>query len=40
MALEMSHYNFVTAIFFFFFGFLGPNPHHMEVPRLGVKLEL
>ena len=25
---------------FFFFGFLGPHPQHMEVPRLGVKLEL
>ena len=25
---------------FFFFGFLQPNPWHMEVPRLGVKLEL
>ena len=22
---------------FFFFGFLGPHPQHMEVPRLGVK---
>ena len=26
--------------FFFFFVFLGPNPWHMEVPRLGVELEL
>ena len=26
--------------FFFFFGFLGPYPQHMEVPRLGVKSEL
>ena len=25
---------------FFFFLFLGPNPRHMEVPRLGVKSEL
>ena len=25
---------------FFFFCFLGPNLHHMEVPRLGVELEL
>ena len=24
----------------FIFGFLGPHPWHMEVPRLGVKLEL
>ena len=26
--------------FFFFFGFLGPHPWHMEIPRLGVELEL
>ena len=26
--------------FFFFFCFLGPHPQHMEIPRLGVKLEL
>ena len=26
--------------FFFFFGFLGQRPQHMEVPRLGVELEL
>ena len=25
---------------FFFFGFLGPHPRHMEVPRLGVESEL
>ena len=25
---------------FFFFFFLGPHPRHIEVPRLGVKLEL
>ena len=25
---------------FFFFSFLGPNPRHMDVPRLGVELEL
>ena len=24
----------------FFFGFLGPHPPHMEVPNLGVELEL
>ena len=24
----------------FFFVFLGPHPRHMEVPRLGVKVEL
>ena len=27
-------------IFFFFFVFLGPHLQHMEIPRLGVKLEL
>ena len=27
-------------IFFCVFGFLGPHPQHMEVPRLGVQLEL
>ena len=32
--------NFYCFIFFFFFGFLGPHLQHMEVPRLGVKLEL
>ena len=26
--------------FFFFLVFLGPHPGHMEVPRLGVELEL
>ena len=26
--------------FFFFLVFLGPHPQHMEVPSLGVKLEL
>ena len=26
--------------FFFFFVFLGLQPRHMEVPRLGVELEL
>ena len=27
-------------LFFFFFFFLGPHLWHMEVPKLGVKLEL
>ena len=27
-------------VFFFFFGFLGPHPRHMEVPRRGVSFEL
>ena len=26
--------------FFIYFVFLGPHPQHMEVPRLGVELEL
>ena len=26
--------------FVLFFGFLGPHPGHMQVPRLGVELEL
>ena len=30
----------ILNFFFSFFGFLGPHPWHMEVPRLGVKLEL
>ena len=30
---------FIIA-FFFLFGFLGPHVWHMEVPRLGVELEL
>ena len=29
-----------TLFFFFFFVFLGPNPRHVEVPRLGVQLKL
>ena len=28
------------SFFFFFFSFLGLPPRHMEVPRLGIKLEL
>ena len=34
--------SFSSFFFFFFwsFFFLGPRPRHMEVPRLGVKLEL
>ena len=31
---------FFFFFFFFFFCFLGPNPRHMEGPRLGVKSEL
>ena len=31
---------FVWFFFFFFFVFLGLHPRRMEVPRLGVELEL
>ena len=31
---------FFVFLFFVFFCFLGPYPQHMEVPRLGVDLEL
>ena len=31
---------FIFLSLFFFFGFLGPHPWHMEIPRLGVELEL
>ena len=30
----------ILLLFFFSFAILGPHPWHMEVPRLGVKLEL
>ena len=32
--------SFIFFVFLIFFSFLGPHPWHMEVPRLGVKLEL
>ena len=39
-----SHMMPLDSFFFFFFKsfvfFLGPNPQYMEVPRLGVELEL
>ena len=31
---------FVFLVLGFFFCFLGPHPRHMEIPRLGVELEL
>ena len=49
---QLSFWDFILEIFvleakqilvvtiFFFFVFLGPHPQHMEVPRLGVELEL
>ena len=36
-------YSFLPSFFLsvtFFLVFLGPNPQHMEVPRLGVQSEL
>ena len=35
-----THYITERIFFFFFFCFLGPHPQHMEVPRLGVELEM
>ena len=35
-----SQHLFSGSLFFFFFVFLGPYPRPMEVPRLGVQLEL
>ena len=32
--------SFFLSFFLFFFVFLGPNPWHTEVPRLGVQSEL
>ena len=38
--LEKRNKRFELVFFFFvFLPFLGPLPRHMEVPRLGVKLE-
>ena len=37
MLLEIKN---CFLVFFFFLGFLGLHPRHMEVPRLGVKPEL
>ena len=35
-----TFYLFLKTILFMYLGFLGPYPQHMEIPRLGVKLEL
>ena len=35
-----SDFLFLFYLFIFFFAFLGPYPWYMEVPRLGVELEL
>ena len=37
---ELSFLCVWIFFFFFFFVFLGPNPCHMEVPRLEVETEL
>ena len=38
--LPLNFYSFFFFFFFVFLRFLGPLPGHMEVPMLGVKLEL
>ena len=43
LAILMVVSGFLFVVFnlsFFFFALLGPHPRHMEVPRLGVELEL
>ena len=36
----LKEFSFFFSFFFVFLPFLGPLPKHMEVPRLGVELEL
>ena len=40
--VDSANYAFIQEFlsFFLFFVLLGPNPRHMEVPRLGVKSQL
>ena len=38
--MTLHLFNCLSHIFLLFFFFLGPHLWHMEVPRLGVKLEL
>ena len=38
--MEGKHSCFVPCLFFFFFFFLRPHLRHLEVPRLGVEMEL
>ena len=38
--LSIPIYSSKQVIFLYFFVFLGPHSWHMEVPRLGVELEL
>ena len=40
VVLHICLYIYSLAYFFFFFCFLWAHPQHMDVPRLGVKLEL
>jgi len=38
---QQKHYlGFLSYVFLNFFVILGPHPWHMEVPRLGVELDL
>ena len=37
---DIVYPSFLFFFFFLFFVFLRPHPRHMEVPRLGVQLEL
>ena len=37
---QNAYTRFYFFLFFWSFCFLGPHPGHMEVPRLGVQLEL
>ena len=39
-AKEYCHVFLSSVVIFFFFSFIGLHPQHIEVPRLGVKLEL
>ena len=37
---KKSDIDYIDSFFFFFLSFQSPHPRHMEVPRLGVQLEL
>ena len=39
-AADLGFFCLVNFIYLFIFGFLGPHPWHMEVPKLGVESEL
>ena len=40
MGMVVTLFKGVNLFSTFFFGFSGPHPRHMEVPRLGVESEL